>query len=114
MERKNSQQSQHGKQESSSVVELNYNIPPEISDLQNNIQVKIADLGNACYDVRKYTTYIYIFVFLHLKLPLSKYSVSIYRIIISLKIYKHDNIVQLKYYWVQIIHIQQIFGVRHV
>lgn len=52
MERKNSQQSQHGKQEqSTAIAELNYNIPPEISELQNSIQVKIADLGNACYDV---------------------------------------------------------------
>lgn len=67
MERKNSQQSQHGKQESSMAsgggvgggvdptklnmqqLECDPNLLELIGDTE--IQVKIADLGNACYNV---------------------------------------------------------------
>lgn len=51
MERKNSQQSQHGKPEPSTTVDSKFNIQTEMSDIFNDIQVKIADLGNACYNV---------------------------------------------------------------
>lgn len=51
MERKNSQQSQHGKSEPSAMGDAKFNIQTEMSDLFNDIQVKIADLGNACYNV---------------------------------------------------------------
>lgn len=57
MERKNSQQSQHGKPESSMAsginmqcVECDPNLLELIGDTE--ICVKIADLGNACYNVR--------------------------------------------------------------
>lgn len=72
MERNNSQQSQHGK-DSSLVIE------PKVSTLSQecyssvmdslvnnqNVQVKIADLGNACYDVslKKKTNYFLLFIF---------------------------------------------------
>lgn len=56
MERKNSQQSQHGKPESSiaSGVNLNIECDPNLLELiggDSEIRVKIADLGNACYNV---------------------------------------------------------------
>lgn len=60
MERKNSQQSQHGKQESSifsGVESIRTNIQlecdPNLLELigDTDIRVKIADLGNACYNV---------------------------------------------------------------
>lgn len=57
MERKNSQQSQHGKQELASNAEFKFNNQSECdSNYQSlindkGIQVKIADLGNACYEV---------------------------------------------------------------
>lgn len=51
MERKNSQQSQHGKQEPTTTIDSKLNIQNEMPELFNEIKVKIADLGNACYDV---------------------------------------------------------------
>lgn len=55
MERKNSQQSQHGKQELSvaSGVNIQIECDPNLLELIGNteIRVKIADLGNACYNV---------------------------------------------------------------
>lgn len=63
MERKNSQQSQHGKQESSMPygtetprVNADWECDPSVLELIGNdteIRVKIADLGNACYNVSK-------------------------------------------------------------
>ncbi|XP_031630496.1 SRSF protein kinase 3-like [Contarinia nasturtii] len=59
MERKNSQQSQHGKQESSlaSGVNLNIECDPNLLELigDTDICVKIADLGNACYNDHHFT-----------------------------------------------------------
>lgn len=57
MERKNSQQSQHGKQEPSTAVDSKFNIQTEMSELFNDIQVKIADLGNACYNVSQFCAF---------------------------------------------------------
>lgn len=68
MERKNSQQSQHGKQESSvaSGIELtklknmqHLECDPNLLELigDTEIQVKIADLGNACYNVNIYSSF---------------------------------------------------------
>lgn len=59
MERKNSQQSQHGKQESfaasreSTKNSIQLECDPNLLELigHNEISVKIADLGNACYNV---------------------------------------------------------------
>lgn len=61
MERKNSQQSQHGKQESSvasgggetSRMNMQLECDPNLLELigDTEIRVKIADLGNACYNV---------------------------------------------------------------
>lgn len=51
MERKNSQQSQHGKQEPSAAVDSKFNTQTDMTESLNDIQVKIADLGNACYNV---------------------------------------------------------------
>lgn len=59
MERNNSQQSQHGKLDSSTVTEpklpsLSQECYSNVMDTlvnNHNVQVKIADLGNACYDV---------------------------------------------------------------
>lgn len=62
MERKNSQQSQHGKQESSiasgscagaGAESIKWECDPSIQELigDTEICVKIADLGNACYNV---------------------------------------------------------------
>lgn len=59
MERKNSQQSQHGKQESlasgleSARLNLQFDCDPNLLELigDTDISVKIADLGNACYNV---------------------------------------------------------------
>lgn len=59
MERNNSQQSQHGKLDSSTVTEpklpsLSQECYSSVMDTlvnNHNVQVKIADLGNACYDV---------------------------------------------------------------
>lgn len=57
MERKNSQQSQHGKPESSaaSAVNMQLECDPNLLELigDTEICVKIADLGNACYNVSK-------------------------------------------------------------
>lgn len=56
MERKNSQQSQHGKQESfatSGQSTIQLECDPSLLELigDKEIRVKIADLGNACYNV---------------------------------------------------------------
>lgn len=62
MERKNSQQSQHGKQESTMPsgggeigrVNMEWECDPSVLELiggDTEIRVKIADLGNACYNV---------------------------------------------------------------
>lgn len=62
MERKNSQQSQHGKQESSMASgsggagcgeSIKWECDPCVQELigDTEIRVKIADLGNACYNV---------------------------------------------------------------
>lgn len=54
MERKNSQQSQHGKPESSMASGQCVQCDPNLLELigDTEICVKIADLGNACYNVR--------------------------------------------------------------
>lgn len=68
MERKNSQQSQHGKQESfatSGQSTIQLECDPSLLELigDKEIRVKIADLGNACYNVSHPSpTYIHVLV----------------------------------------------------
>lgn len=96
MERKNSQQSQHGKQEPSTVGDPKFNIQSEMSELFNDIQVKIADLGNACYDVSIMKISAIECDAMH---RIYVVSVFTHRIIISLKIFRRGNIVRLKCCW---------------
>lgn len=72
----------------------------------SNVRVKIADLGNACYDVSDWN--------IAIKLHFNKTNSFLFSIIILLKTFKRDNIGPLKYYLVLHITILLIFGALHV
>lgn len=105
MERKNSQQSQHGKQElfaqggsTKSSIQLEFDASLTEYIGEKEIRVKIADLGNACYNVSLISIYQTKFCryIMQQKIIQRNTLVIIVRTIILPKIFKHDNIVRSK------------------